>query len=180
MPGRLKMLLELKNPFYFLLRAQSNVHYFSINLSAWPGWPGLPGHDSANRQLTKTRPGEGVSGKGDVVPLAYLPWHLLYFLPDPHQQGSLRPSLAAPASPTAPAAAPTGATRRGFGAPFRPDLPSPSSSPGPLSSTLRPPGCGLGRRALRGLGSSGVQVVGQGLAAALHHLFRNLRSGRDR
>src|SRR5260370_21932703 len=100
----------------------------------------LPGHESAKLKHTQTPRGEGVSGKGDVVPLAYFPWHLLYFLPDPHQQGSLRPSLAAPASRPAPAAAPTGATRRGFGAPLRPDLASPSSSPGPLSITLRTAG----------------------------------------
>src|SRR5713101_2225418 len=82
----------------------------------------------------------------------YFPWHLLYFLPDPHQQGSLRPSLAAPASALAPAAAPTGATRRGLGATLRPDLPSPSSSRGPLSMTRRTTGCGVGGGVLRGAG----------------------------
>src|SRR5260370_14419299 len=66
----------------------------------------------------------------------YLPWHLLYFLPDPHQQGSLRPSLAAAAPPSA-AAAPTGTARRCLGAPLRPALVAPSGSLGPDSSRSR-------------------------------------------
>src|SRR5260370_2246303 len=78
----------------------------------------------------------------------YLPWHLLYFLPDPHQQGSLRPSLPAAAPPSA-AAAPTGAARRCLGAPLRPALVAPSGSLGPDSSRSRTSGFGGGGGALR-------------------------------
>src|SRR4029453_12775775 len=50
----------------------------------------------------------------------YAPWHFLYFLPDPHQQGSLRPILSrslvtrccvatAPPPPSIRATAPPGA-----------------------------------------------------------------------
>jgi hypothetical protein len=32
------------------------------------------------------------TGRGEVArPRAYRPWHFLYFIPDPHQQWSLRP-----------------------------------------------------------------------------------------
>src|SRR5207302_2609190 len=78
-----------------------------------------------------------------------LPWHLLNFLPDPHQHGSLRPSLAA-AAPPGPAAAPAGAIGRGFfGAPLLPAPPAPSGSPGPLSRTWRTTGGGGVGGALR-------------------------------
>ena len=33
---------------------------------------------------------------------SYRPWHFLYFLPLPHQQGSLRPSLSAPTGAVLP------------------------------------------------------------------------------
>ncbi len=33
---------------------------------------------------------------------SYRPWHFLYFLPLPHQQGSLRPSLSAPTGAASP------------------------------------------------------------------------------
>ncbi len=34
-------------------------------------------------------------GHGEsMLPVAYCPWQRLYFLPEPHQQGSLRPMLS--------------------------------------------------------------------------------------
>src|SRR4029077_14191914 len=78
----------------------------------------------------------------------YLPWHLLYFLPEPHQHGSFRPSLAA-AAPPSPAAASPGPARRCFGARSRPALVAPSGSLGPLSRRSRTSGLGGGGGALR-------------------------------
>src|SRR5437588_2463894 len=70
----------------------------------------------------------------------YLPWHLLYFLPDPHQHGSLRPILAAAPAGTAAEAAPNGAARRCCAVAPRPAPLDPSTSPGPLSVTWRTSG----------------------------------------
>src|SRR5713101_3560251 len=64
------------------------------------------------------------------------PWHLLYFLPDPHQHGSLRPTLLAAPRPLTPEVAPTGNRGWPTGAPLKPGLRAPSRTPGPLSTTF--------------------------------------------
>src|SRR2546428_9472218 len=79
----------------------------------------------------------------------YLPWHLLYFLPDPHQHGSLRPILAAAPAGTPAEPAPTGAARRCRGDAPRPAAVAPSTSPGPASVTLRTRGGAGGGVAVR-------------------------------
>src|SRR2546421_791045 len=79
----------------------------------------------------------------------YLPWHLLYFLPEPHQHGSFRPILTAAPAGTAADPAPTGAPRRCCGDAPRPAPFAPSTSPGPLSVTWRTRGGAGGGGALR-------------------------------
>ena len=136
----------------------------------WP--PSAAGSPPRSRALK--RPSQARAPRAPVGLLGALPppWHFLNFLPEPHQQGSLRPSLAAWAGAWLPSTASSPRWRRTW--PGR-RVPSPGSrapsvpaAPVPLAEAA-PAGCaasrgGRGRRSCRDRCRRGVP--GRSVAAA--------------
>src|ERR671936_667923 len=104
-------------------------------------------------------------GRGRASPQA--PWHFLYFLPEPHQQGSLRPIFSRSLLIRVPA----GAEAAGAAAPPAPGAPGGGAGPPAGGPLRRDPGARRLTQRRRLLGTAAGVLHVSGPLRRLEHLL---------